>query len=84
MTNLKQQLVQKYTAKQEAISDTIEEFLGRVVEDAAERGIDKRTISVSKEELMEEGIGYDAFIGFLESNDISVTFSEGCILIDLS
>ena len=84
MTNLKLQLVQKYTAKQEAISDTIEEFLGRVVEDAAERGIDKRTISVNKEELMDEGIGYDAFIGFLESNEVPVTFSGDYVLIDLS
>ena len=84
MTNLKQQLVQKYTAKQEAISDTIEEFLGRVVEDAAERGIDKRTINVNKEELMDEGIGYDAFIGFLTKTDVTFTTRSDHVVIDLS
>lgn len=84
MTKLKQQLQQKYTAKQEELTDKIEDFLGRVVEDAAERGIDKRTISINTEELLDEHIGYDAFISFLESNEISVTFSGDYVLIDLS
>jgi len=84
VTNLKQQLVQKYTAKQEEQTLLLEEFLERVVESAAEMGVDKRTISVNKEELRDEGIYYDAFIGFLTKSDVTFTTRSDHVLIDLS
>lgn len=83
MTKLKQQLVQMYTAKQEELTVVMEEFLGRVVESAAGSGIDMRTININTEELLDEGIGYDAFVKLLEDNNITFTTSGDYILIDL-
>ena len=84
MTKLKQQLVQMYTAKQEELTVVMEEFLGRVVELAAESGIDMRTININTDELLDEGISYDAFVKLLEDNNITFTTSGDYILIDLS
>ena len=83
MTKLKQQLVQMYTAKQQELTVVMEEFLGRVVESAAESGVDMRTVNINKEELLDEGINYDAFVKLLEDNSISYTTSGDYILIDL-
>ena len=84
MTNLKQQLVQKYTAKQEEQTLRIEEFLERVVESAAEMGIDMSTISVSEEEVVTEGISLTVFRKFLSENNIEFRNTGDYVLIDLS
>lgn len=84
MTNLKQQLVQKYTAKQEEQTLRIEEFLERVVESAAEMGIDMSTISVSEEEVVTEGISLTVFRKFLSESSIEFRNTGGYVLIDLS
>lgn len=83
MTNLKQQLVQKYTAKQEEQTLRLEEFLERVVESAAEMGIDMSTISVSEEEVVTEGISLTVFRKFLSENSIEFRNTGDYVLIDL-
>ena len=83
MTDFKQQLIQMYTTKQEELTDKIEDFLGRVVESAAENGVDIRTISVNTEDLLDEEINYDAFVGFLNKNGIHPVTSGDYIMIDL-
>lgn len=84
MTNLKQQLVQKYTAKQEEQALRLEEFLERVVESAAEMGIDMSTISVWEKEVVAEEISLASFRKFLADNSIQFHNTSDCILIDLS
>ena len=84
MTNLKQQLIQKYTSKQEEQTLRLEEFLERVVESAAEMGIDMSTISVSEDEVVTEGISLTVFRKFLSENSIEFRNTGDYVLIDLS
>jgi len=84
MTNLKQQLVEKYTAKQEEQTLRLKEFLERMVESAAEMGIDMSTISVSEEEVVTEGISLTVFRKFLSENSIEFRNTGDYVLIDLS
>ena len=84
MTKLKQQLQQKYTAKQEELILQLGEFLERVVESAAEMGIEMSTISVSEEEVVAEGISLPSFRKFLAENSIEFRNTGDYVLIDLS
>lgn len=83
MTKLKQQLQQKYTAKQEELTLQLGEFLERVVESAAEMGIEMSTISVSEDEIVAEGISLPSFRKFLSENSIEFRNTGEYVLIDL-
>lgn len=85
MTNLKQQLKQKYLDKQEELITIMQEFLERVVESAAERGVSAATINITKEEIIEEGVSFSSFKSFLTDNSITFNMSThgDVIIIDL-